>query len=167
MTIEAAGAPHGAARARSDADAAASAASASAASTSVVVTAPDASAGAVELDAGLALGLPAALTIPSGAPRQIKLGVVLVTFAGAEGAPPSARSKREAMAIAERLGQDARADFHHAVTAGDPGSSDDIGRMPRGVLDAHTEASVFSLAGGEVSDVLETPRGFWIVKRLD
>ena len=69
--------------------------------------------------------------------------------------------------IAERLGAEARSDFHHAVTAGDPGSADDIGRLPRGVLDPRTEVAVFALAPNEVSDVLETPRGFWIVKRIE
>ena len=124
-----------------------------------------------DLDAGLflpslSLG-DASVIMPSGAPRSVKLGVVLVSFAGAEGASPSARSKSDALAIAERLGGEARADFHRAVTSGDPGSADDIGRLPRGVLDPRTEVAVFGLAPGEISEVLETPRGFWIVKRID
>ena len=124
-----------------------------------------------DLDAGLflpslSLG-DASVIMPSGAPRSVKIGVVLVSFAGAEGASPSARSKSDALAIAERLGGEARSDFHRAVTSGDPGSADDIGRLPRGVLDPRTEVAVFGLAPGEVSEVLETPRGFWIVKRID
>lgn len=172
LTMEAAGPPH---RTKSDADAAASPSSAASSVASAVAIVPDA--GASESDAGLAQGLGALgalgslgtppLQIPTGAPKQVKLGVVLVTFAGAEGAPPTARSKREAMSIAERLVGEARSDFHHAVVAGDPGSSDDIGRMPRGVLDPRTEVAVFNLASGEVSEILETPRGYWIVKRLD
>jgi hypothetical protein len=121
-------------------------------------------------DAGLflpAFSLGDAAVMPSTAPRHVKIGVVLVSFAGAEGAPPSARSKKEALAIADRLGSDAKTDFHRAVSGGDPGSADDIGRLPRGVLDPRTEISVFALAPGEVSDVLETPRGYWIVKRID
>lgn len=124
----------------------------------------------VDVDAGLflpTLSLGDAGVMPSGAPRSVKIGVVLVSFAGAEGAPPTARSKNEAQAIAERLGADARSDFHRAVTGGDPGSADDIGRLPRGVLDPRTEIAVFGLTPGEVSDVLETPRGYWIVKRID
>jgi hypothetical protein len=113
------------------------------------------------------LSLGDAESLPANAPRSVKLGVVLVTFKGAEGAPPNARSKREAYALAERLGQEARTDFHRAVMGGDPGSADDIGRLPRGVLDSRTELAVFALANGEVSEVLETPRGFWIVKRLE
>jgi len=124
-----------------------------------------------DLDAGLflpslSLG-DASVIMPSGAPRSVKIGVVLVSFAGAEGASPSARSKSDALAIAERLGGEARSDFHRAVTSGDPGSADDIGRLPRGVLDPRTEVTVFGLAPGEISEVLETPRGFWIVKRID
>ena len=124
-----------------------------------------------DLDAGLVLTAPLLTAdgsiLPTSGPRAVKIGVVLVTFAGAEGAPANARSKKDALAIAERLGQDAKNDFHHAVTTGDSGSSDDIGRIPRGVLDPRTEVSVFALAPGEISDVLETPKGYWIVKRID
>jgi hypothetical protein len=106
-------------------------------------------------------------TLPSGAPRQVHVGVVLVTYVGAQGAPPNARLKKEAREIADKLAVDAKTDFHGAVQHGDTGSSDDIGRFPRGVLEGSTEYAVFSLAPGGVSDVLETPRGFWIVKRID
>jgi hypothetical protein len=130
-----------------------------------------ADAGTIEEDGGLTLqpiGLfDGGLLMPSSAPRTIKLGVVLVTFAGAEGAPNHARSKKDALAIAERLAPDAKTDFHKAVNGGDPGSSDDIGRLPRGVLDPRTEVAVFGLNAGDVSDVLETPRGYWIVKRIE
>jgi hypothetical protein len=124
-----------------------------------------------ELDAGLFLPTltlgDAGLTLPSGAPRAVKIGVVLVTFAGAEGAPTNARSKKDALALAERLGAEARSDFHKAVSSGDSGSADDIGKIPRGVLDPRTEVAVFGLGSGEISEVLETTRGFWIVKRID
>jgi parvulin-like peptidyl-prolyl isomerase len=53
------------------------------------------------------------------------------------------------------------------VKAGDSGSSEDIGRIPRGVLEHPTEVAVFSLSAGEISEPLETPRGYWIVKRLE
>jgi PPIC-type PPIASE domain len=105
--------------------------------------------------------------LPSGAPRTVHLGVVLVTFQGAQGAPATARPKPEARDIADRLSADAKTDFHGAVQRGDNGSSDDIGRVPRGVLEGATEFVVFSLTPGSVSEVLETPRGFWIVKRID
>jgi PPIC-type PPIASE domain len=106
-------------------------------------------------------------TLPSGAPRNVHLGVVLVSYAGAQGAPATARAKTDAHELASRLAADAKTDFHGAVQRGDNGSSDDIGRVPRGVLEAPIELAVFTLAAGAVSDVIETPRGFWIVKRID
>ncbi len=106
-------------------------------------------------------------SLPGNAPRQVRLGIVLVSYAGAQGAPATARPKAEAREIAARLAADAKTDFHGAVQRGDNGSSDDIGRVPRGVLEAPTELVVFTLAQGTVSDVIETPRGFWIVKRID
>ncbi len=124
-------------------------------------------------DAGLSLGMffgdaSAPLgAMPTGAPRTVKLGVVLVQFQGAEGASVTARSKKEALAYAQKLAGDAKADWKAAVKSGDPGSSEDIGRIPRGVLDPATEVAVFSLAPGEISGVLETPRGYWIVKRAE
>ena len=105
--------------------------------------------------------------MPSGAPRSLKLGVVLVQFAGAEGASSSARAKPDALKHAQELAERARTDWKAAVKAGDPGSSEDIGRIPRGVLERPTELAVFSLAAGDVSEPLETPRGYWVVKRLE
>lgn len=171
MTVEASGPPH---PEKHDAGVHEASVDPAAATGALAV---DASTVLDDLDAGLmlpGLGLgDAAALLPTiaanatGAPRQVKIGVVLVTYAGAEGAPPSARAKREALTIAERLAAEARTDFHKAVSEGDSGSSDDIGRIPRGVLDPRTEVSVFALESGSVSDVLETPKGYWIVKRLD
>ena len=105
--------------------------------------------------------------MPSGAPRTLRLGVVLVQFAGAEGASSSARAKPDALKHAQELAEQARADWKGAVKAGDPGSAEDIGRIPRGVLERPTELAVFSLGAAEVSEPLETPRGYWVVKRLE
>lgn len=145
-----------------------------AASSSAPVSPPDAAAAApaatADLDAGLflpTLSLGDAGVLATNAPRSVKIGVVLVAFAGAEGAAANARSKKDALVIAERLSAEAKTDFPHAVSAGDSGSAGDIGRLPRGVLDPRTEVAVFNLAAGDVSEVLETPRGYWIVKRLE
>lgn len=164
MTVEAQSAPP---LNKKDAPAATSV---SAASSSAVPRADAEAPPAAEIDGGLflpTLTLGDAAVMPSNAPRSVKIGVVLVAFAGAEGAPPTARSKKDARTVADRLSADARTDFHQAVTGGDPGSADDIGRLPRGVLDPSTEVAVFALPPGEVSDVLETPRGYWIVKRIE
>ena len=105
--------------------------------------------------------------MPSGAPRSVRLGVVLVQFAGAEGAPSSARAKPDALKHALELAEQARTDWKGAVKAGDSGSSDDIGRIPRGVLDHSTELVVFSLEKDGISEPLETPKGYWIVRRVE
>jgi hypothetical protein len=105
--------------------------------------------------------------LPPETPKQIRLGVVLMTFAGAQGAPPNARSKSDALALAQKLAADAKTDFHAAVIRGDSGSADDVGHIPRGVLELGTEYIGFTMQVGTVSDPLETPRGYWIIKRLD
>jgi hypothetical protein len=112
-------------------------------------------------------GLLDAGAMPSGAPRSVRLGVVLVQFAGAEGASSSARAKPDALKHALELADQAKTDWKGAVKAGDVGSSDDIGRIPRGVLDHNTELVVFSLEKDGISEPLETPKGYWIVRRVE
>ena len=105
--------------------------------------------------------------MPTGAPRTVRLGVVLVQYAGAEGAPSSARAKPDALKHAVELAEKAKGDWKAAVKAGDSGSSEDIGRIPRGVLDRSTELTVFSLEKDGLSEPLDTPRGYWVVKRIE
>jgi hypothetical protein len=124
-------------------------------------------------DGGISLGIPS-LSDASldpiavvGNGRSVRFGVVLVSFQGAQGASDKARSKPAAQELADKLAEEAKTDFHAAVTKGDPGSMDDAGRISRGVLEAPAESALFGLQPGTVSGVIETPRGFWIVKRLD
>jgi hypothetical protein len=105
--------------------------------------------------------------LPEGTLKQVRLGVVLITFAGAQGAPPNARSKKDALEAAQKLASDAKGDFHASVIRGDSGSADDIGHIQRGILEIGTEYVAFTMPVGAVSDPLETPRGYWIIKRLD
>ena len=105
--------------------------------------------------------------LPDGSPKHVRLGVVLMSFAGAQGASPTARDRKEALALATKLAGDAKTDFHAAVVRGDSGSSDDVGRIPRGVLEPATEYTVFTMPVGGVSDPIETPRGYWIAKRTE
>lgn len=105
--------------------------------------------------------------LPQGAPRSCEIGVILVEYAGAEGASKNARSKREAFELAQKLAGDARSDFHGAVRRGDEGSADNVGRVQRGILELAVEYFVFTLPVGGVSDPIDTPRGYWIAKRLD
>ncbi len=132
-------------------------------------SAPEAGSGSEPADAGLALvpDLPTiGLALDSGA-RSVRVGVVLVQFAGAQGAGPTARPRAAALEQALRLAQEAKADFHQAVTHGDPGSADDIGRIGRGILEPAVEVVVFNIPSGTTSEPIETPRGYWIVKRLE
>jgi hypothetical protein len=101
------------------------------------------------------------------APRSVEFGVVLITYAGAESAPKNARPKPEALELAKRLAVDAKSDFKGAVQRGDNGSADNLGTMQRGVLEPAPEYALFSLPAGGVSDVVDTPRGFWIVRRIE
>ena len=62
----------------------------------------------------------------------------------------------------------AKTDFKAAVGKGDkPGSMDNAGRIPRGVLEAAPEYVLFSLPKGGVSEPVDTPRGYWIVQRIE
>src|SRR6185503_573602 len=72
--------------------------------------------------------------LPSGSPKMVRFGVILVHYRWAQAAPPTARSKDEALALARTLAEAARVDFKAQVSKGDPGSMDDAGRIPRGVL---------------------------------
>lgn len=143
--------------------------------TSTIAAAPAADAGEPG-DADVAVDAEVATTEPlvneagaldKAAPKTVKLGVVLVQWSGAEGAPASARPRAQADDLARRLAETAQGDFRRAVLDGDPGSSEDIGRVPRGVLDPRTELAVFNLAVGETAGPLATPRGYWIVKRFE
>jgi hypothetical protein len=130
--------------------------------------------GALVADLDADIGASSSLTLaldaaapPTGGPRTVKVGVVLVSWQGAENAGTNTRPKADALTKAQELAAVAKTDFRRAVTQGDPGSAEDIGRIPRDTLDPRTEAVLFTLPSGEVSDVIETQRGFWIVKRLD
>ena len=153
-------------------DAASGADSGAALSASVSVSDASTALGTLDTDGGFGMGSLTTLlgdggAMPTSAPRTVKLGVVLVQFAGAEGASSSARAKPDALKHAQELAEQAKTDWKAAVKAGDSGSSEDIGRIPRGVLDRTTEVAVFSLEKDAISEPLETPRGYWIVKRTE
>lgn len=109
--------------------------------------------------------------VPMDAPRTVRFGVVLVSYDGAQPSPtatrPATRSKTDARALAVKLAQTARQDFHAAVQQGDAGSSDDIGRVKLGILEPAPEYVLFTLPIDGVGGPVDTPRGYWIVKRLE
>lgn len=127
-------------------------------------------------DAGgtLLLSGEAAPALPADAPKSVVFGVVLVTYRGAQGppgaarVPATARSREAALAMAKELAELAKTDFKAAVGKGDkPGSMDNAGRIPRGVLEPAPEYVLFSLPKGGVSEPVDTPRGYWIVQRIE
>lgn len=133
---------------------------------------------APELDGGIAAplvappadaGLIDTTTIPelSDAPESLSFGVILIQYEGAEGAPGNTRSREEAKSLALELLSAAQEDFKAAVKRGDPGSTAAAGHMFKGILEPAAEYALFSLAKNEVSEPVDTPRGYWIVKRLD
>lgn len=101
------------------------------------------------------------------APKSVVFGVILVQYKGAQGAPPTARSHEAALELAKQLAADAKTDFKAALAKGDKGSMENAGRMPRGMLEPAPEYVLFSLPKDGVSEAVDTPRGFWIVHRIE
>lgn len=105
--------------------------------------------------------------LASNAPKALRFGVVVVRYRGAQLAPPEAPHRLEALGRARTLREIAAKDFAAAVRAGDPGSSLDIGAVRRGDLEPGIEYELFSLPKGGLSEVVDAPRGFWIMRRID
>lgn len=106
--------------------------------------------------------------LPNSAPQELSFGVVQFTYQGAQFAGGDARTKDAARQKAEATLELAKHDFAAAVSKGDRGSTADAGRIPRGVLEPPIEYVLFTLDKKTVySSVIDTPRGFWIVRRND
>jgi hypothetical protein len=109
--------------------------------------------------------------LPLTVPRQVRFGVILVSYAGAQpgagGARPAPRSRQDARVLADKLVVTAQQDFRAAVQQGDMGSSEDVGQVKVGILEPAPEYVLFTLPVAAVAGPVETPRGYWIVKRLE
>lgn len=106
--------------------------------------------------------------LPAGAPGTVSFGVVLFTYQGVQFAPTGARTKQEALEKAKAVVEEASKDFAEAVKKGDRGSTADAGRIPRGVLEPEIESVLFTLDKGTVHpEPIDTPRGFWVVRRIE
>lgn len=123
-------------------------------------------AGGSDAGARLLTGEPAP-ALAAEAPKSIVFGVILVTYKGAQGAPTNARTHEAALEMAKELAEAAKQDFKATVAKGDKGSMENAGRMPRGMLEPAPEFVLFSLPKDGVSDPVDTPRGFWIVRRIE
>ncbi len=104
--------------------------------------------------------------LPADAPSEVRFSVILVRYRGAQLAPAQSRSREDALARAEAIAARARDDFASALKEGDRGSSDDVGVVRRGILEPAIEYRVFTLPIGWTTGPIDTPRGFWIVRRV-
>lgn len=105
--------------------------------------------------------------LPATAPKQLTWGVALVTYKDAQNAAPDARSRDAALKLAQEIAELAKTDFKAAVGKADKGSLENAGMLPRGVVEPAPEYVLFSLKKGETGGPVETPTGFWVVKRID
>jgi hypothetical protein len=106
--------------------------------------------------------------LPNAAPAEVSFGVVQFNYQGAQFSGSDSRSKEQARQKAESVLELAQHDFAAAVSKGDRGSTSDAGRIPRGVLEPPIEYVLFMLNKGAVSPApIDTPRGYWILRRND
>jgi NIMA-interacting peptidyl-prolyl cis-trans isomerase 1 len=112
-------------------------------------------------------------SVETSPPETIIAQHVLVTYRGAKRAPKSVtRTKIEAKARAQEVVSKVRAGtaFEDVVKtySDDQGSVDrmgSLGKFHKGDMDPAFSTAAFALKLGEVSDVVETPFGFHIIKR--
>jgi hypothetical protein len=104
--------------------------------------------------------------LASGAPKQVVFGVALVWYRGAQSAPGGARSREEASTLAASIAEEAKKDFAAAVKRADMGF-ENAGAIQRTVLEPQAEALLFSLGVGEVGGPVDSPRGFYVFRRIE
>ena len=93
---------------------------------------------------------------------------MVFAYQGAQFAAPGSRTKDQAKQKALAAIADAQHDFSAAVAKGDHGSTSNAGKMPSGMLEAAAEYTLFTLGKGQVAaEPVDTPRGYWIVRRID
>jgi hypothetical protein len=118
----------------------------------------------------------AGLTLPNGqvapplaaeAPKSVVFGAILVQYKGAQGAPTNAPPREQALERAKSLAEEAKKDFKATVSKGDKGSTENAGRMPRGMMEPAPEFLLFSLDKDGTSDPVDTPRGYLILHRIE
>jgi hypothetical protein len=106
--------------------------------------------------------------LPDSAPQSVTFGVVQFGYDGAQFATKGSRTKDQAKQKAQGVIELAKTDFEAAVQKGDRGSRSNVGRMHRGILEPAVEYLLFTLPKGTVyAEPIDTPRGYWVVRRID
>jgi hypothetical protein len=106
--------------------------------------------------------------LPDSAPQSVTFGVVQFGYDGAQFATKGSRTKEQAKQKATSVMELAKTDFEAAVQKGDRGSRSNVGRMHRGILEPAVEYLLFTLPKGTVyTEPVDTPRGYWIIRRID
>jgi hypothetical protein len=106
--------------------------------------------------------------LPDSAPQTVTFGVVQFSYDGAQFANKGARTKDLAKQKAQSIVELAQKDFAAAVAKGDRGSTSNLGRISRGILEPAVEYVLFTLPKGSVyAEPIDTPRGYWVVRRID
>jgi hypothetical protein len=106
--------------------------------------------------------------LPDTAPQSVTFGVVQFAYDGAQFANKGARTKEQAREKARSFMELAQKDFEAAVAKGDRGSRSNVGRMHRGILEPAVEYLLFTLPKATVyGEPVDTPRGYWIIRRID
>lgn len=106
---------------------------------------------------------------------QIRAAHVLVMHRDSARVPPGiTRSREEARQRAEEVLRRARAGEDFAALArsmsDEPGHEEkagDLGRFGRGTMVAPFEAAAFALRPGQISDIVETPFGYHVIRRSE
>jgi parvulin-like peptidyl-prolyl isomerase len=102
--------------------------------------------------------------LSKSAPAQVRFGAILVSYKGAEQAEPQARARDRALELAKSLAQEA--DFASAGRRGDV-FVPDAGVIQPGFMEPAPQHVLFSLGVGEVGGPVDSPRGFYVFKRLE
>lgn len=102
--------------------------------------------------------------------EEMRASHILIAYGGASGAPAGVtRTKEEAKALAERLRAELRGGADFAVLARQSDAESkatggSLGSIARGTMVASFEQVAFALPQGGISDVVETPFGFHIIR---